>query len=81
MEFLLCAVLFNFRCAAFLFYQTQLTCMKIMRWSKSYPPEIMKTTSWEALDKNICSYKYFSMMLKTVAPKAAELDIAVDILD
>jgi len=48
--------------------------MGIMRWSKSYPPEVMEAASQEAQDKNIYSSKYFSMILKTVAQKAAERD-------
>ncbi len=55
--------------------QNYRTCMGIMRWSKSYPQEVIEAASWEALDKNIYSSKYFSMILKTIAPKATERDI------
>jgi len=53
---------------------TYRTSMGIMGWSKSYPPEVMEAASREALDKNIYSYKYFSMILKTVAQKAGVRD-------
>ena len=54
--------------------QSYRTCMGIMRWSKSYPPEVIEAASREARDKNIYSYKYFSMILKTIAQKATERD-------
>jgi hypothetical protein len=47
--------------------QTYRACMGVMRLSKSYPADIMEKASAEALIKNLCSYKYFEMMLKQVA--------------
>ena len=32
----------------------------------------METTSREALDKNICSYKYFNLILKQVVSRLAK---------
>lgn len=55
--------------------QSYRACMGIMRLAKDYPVEIMETTSREALDKNICSYKYFNLILKQVVsrlPKAED---------
>jgi hypothetical protein len=46
--------------------------MGIMRLEKSHSNEIMETTSQEALDKNTCSFKYFSILLKQVTVKATE---------
>jgi hypothetical protein len=54
--------------------QTYRACMGIMRFGKSYSSEIMEAASREALDKNTCSYKYFSMILKQVAQNAVEKD-------
>lgn len=51
--------------------QTYRACMGIMRCGKSYSTEIMESASQEALDKNTCSYKYFSIILKQVTVKAA----------
>jgi transposase len=47
--------------------QTYRTCMGIMRLGKNYSAAIMERASREALDKNICSYKYFGIILKQVA--------------
>lgn len=47
--------------------QTYRACMGVMRLSKSYSAELMEKASCLALEKNICSYKYFSIMLKQVA--------------
>ena len=44
-------------------------CMGIMRFSKTYSPEIMERASQEAIDKKTCSYKYFSIILKQEAAK------------
>jgi transposase len=44
-------------------------CMGIMRFSKTYSPEIMERASKEAIDKKTCSYKYFSIILKQEAAK------------
>lgn len=35
--------------------------MGIMRFSKSYSDEIMEGASREALERNACSYKYFTV--------------------
>jgi len=35
-----------------------------MRLGKNLPAEIMENACCEALDKNICSYKYFSIIIK-----------------
>ena len=43
--------------------------MGIMRLAKAYPLEVMETTSRKALDKNICSYKYFNLILKQVVSR------------
>ena len=50
--------------------QTYRACMGIMRLAKIYPDEIMETASLEALEKNTCSFKYFSIILKQMAAKA-----------
>ncbi|SEC10915.1 IS21 family transposase [Paenibacillus sp. GP183] len=47
--------------------QTYRACMGIMRFGKSYSAEIMERASRDALDKNTCSFKYFSMILKQMA--------------
>jgi len=52
--------------------QTYRACMGIMRFSKSYSDEIMENASREALERNACSYKYFSLVLKQVAQNVAE---------
>ncbi len=52
--------------------QTYRTCMGIMRFGNNYSNEIMETASREALDRNTCSYKYFSIILKQVTAKVAE---------
>jgi hypothetical protein len=49
--------------------QTYRTCMGIMRFGSNYSNEIMETASREALDKNTCSYKYFSIILKQITAK------------
>ena len=54
--------------------QTYRACMGIMRLGKSYSNEIMETASEEALDKNTCSYKYFSIILKQAAQTTAAKD-------
>jgi hypothetical protein len=46
--------------------------MGVMRLSKNYSSDIMERASQEALDKNICSYKYFSIILKQTTAKAAK---------
>ena len=51
--------------------QTYRACMGIMRLGKNYSNEIMEAASREALEKNTCSYKYFSIILKQVAVKPA----------
>ncbi|MGI6227242.1 MAG: hypothetical protein ACOYJ1_13410, partial [Peptococcales bacterium] len=40
--------------------------------SKSYSDEIMENASREALERNACSYKYFSLVLKQVTQNVAE---------
>ena len=52
--------------------QTYRACMGIMRFSKSYSDEIMESASREALERNACSYKYFSLVLKQVTQNVAE---------
>ncbi len=52
--------------------QTYRACMGIMRFSKSYSSEIMESASREALERNACSYKYFSLVLKQVTQNVAE---------
>lgn len=47
--------------------QTYRSCIGVMRLSKSYSAEIMEKASREALDKNTCSYKYFSIIIKQTA--------------
>ena len=47
--------------------QTYRACMGIMRFGKSYSAEIMERASRDALDKDTCSFKYFSMILKQMA--------------
>jgi transposase len=54
--------------------QTYRTCMGIMRFSKSYSNEIIENASRETLDKNTCSYKYFSIILKQVRAKASQIN-------
>jgi transposase len=54
--------------------QTYRACMGVMRFSKSYSAELMEKASREALEKNICSYKYFSIMLKQVAKNPEKAD-------
>ncbi len=51
--------------------QTYRACMGIMRLSKSYGAEIMEAASRDALDKNTYSFKYFSIIIKQIASKAA----------
>jgi transposase len=46
--------------------QSYRACMGIMRLCKSYSVEIMEAASREAIDRNICSFKYFNMVLKQV---------------
>ena len=46
--------------------QSYRACMGIMRLAKAYPPDTMEAASRIALDKNICSYKYFNLLLKQV---------------
>lgn len=52
--------------------QTYRTCMGIMRFASNHTNEIIESTSREALDKNIISYKYFSIILKQVVSKTAQ---------
>jgi len=46
--------------------QTYRTCMGIMRFEKIYPAQMMEDASREAIDRNACSYKYFSLILKHI---------------
>jgi hypothetical protein len=46
--------------------------MGIMRSANNHSNEIMEAASREALNKNTISYKYFSIILKQVAVKAAK---------
>lgn len=52
--------------------QTYRACMGVMRLSKSYSAELMEKASREAVGKNICSYKYFNIMLKQVAKNSVK---------
>lgn len=54
--------------------QTYRACMGIMRFSKSYSTEIMESASKDAIDKNICSYKYFSIIIKQMAKNTSKTD-------
>lgn len=49
--------------------QAYRACMGIMKYSKSYSAEIMESSSREALDKRVCSFKYFSIILKQMTIK------------
>lgn len=49
--------------------QTYRACMGIMRFGKTYSAEIMEYASQEALEKNTCTYKYFSIILKQASLK------------
>lgn len=49
--------------------QTYRACMGIMRLSSDYSPETVETASKEAIDKRTCNYKYFSIILRQMAPK------------
>lgn len=60
--------------------QTYRACMGIMRFSKDYTPEVMERASREALTKKTYSYKYFSIILKQVTPKATK-SMAEKIID
>jgi transposase len=51
--------------------QTYRACMGILRLGRSYSGEIMEAASREALEKNTCSYKYFSIIIKQKAAKVA----------
>lgn len=53
--------------------QTYRSCMGIMKFGKSYSAEIMEQASQEALNKDTCSYKYFSMILKQVAANVSKV--------
>lgn len=60
--------------------QTYRTCMGIMRLKGNYPDEIIEAASKEAIEKNIVSYKYFSIILKQAAIKAVNQDQAEKII-
>lgn len=47
--------------------QTYRACMGIMKLSSGYPSESIEAASQEAIDKGICNYKYFSMIIKKTA--------------
>ncbi|SEB73978.1 IS21 family transposase [Paenibacillus sp. GP183] len=53
--------------------QTYRACMGIMRFGKSYSAEIMERASRDALDKNTCSFKYFSMILKQLTVRVTTI--------
>lgn len=46
--------------------QAYRSCMGVMRLGKTYPAEVMEKASLEALNKNTCSYKYFSILVKQI---------------
>jgi transposase len=52
--------------------QTYRSCMGIMRYSKNYSNKIMEYASKETLEKNTCSFKYFSIIIKQAALNTAE---------
>ncbi len=54
--------------------KTYRACMGVMRLTKSHSADLMEKASQEAVAKNICSYKYFDLMLKQMAhrPERAE---------
>lgn len=54
--------------------QTYRACMGVMRYSKSYPAEIMESACREALEKEIYSFKYFSIILKQAAKSVSAID-------
>ena len=62
--------------------QTYRSCMGVMRLCKNHSDEIMESASREALEKNTCSYKYFSMIVKqateTIPQKQTETIIKHD---
>lgn len=60
--------------------QTYRSCMGIMRFGKSYSLEIMEYASREALDKNTCSYKYFSMILKQASAHVSNQQVEEKII-
>lgn len=49
--------------------QAYRACLGIMRLGKSYSVELMEKASREAIEKNICSYKYLNIILKQIANK------------
>jgi hypothetical protein len=49
--------------------QTYRACMGIMRLAKTHSNELMEIASREAFDKNTCSFKYFSIILKQLTAK------------
>lgn len=52
--------------------QTYRACMGIMRFSKNYSNKIMEHASQVTLEKNTCTFKYFSIILKQVAVTTVE---------
>ena len=46
--------------------QSYRTCMGIMRLCKNHTAEIMEKASREALERGVCSFKYFNIILKQV---------------
>lgn len=54
--------------------QTYRACMGIMRLSSGYTHECVEAASKEAIDKKICNYKYFSIILKQMDSKASSTE-------
>ncbi len=52
--------------------QTYRVCMGIMRLAKNHSHELMESASQEALEKDLCSFKYFSIILKKQFGKMVE---------
>jgi len=52
--------------------QTYRACMGIMRLAKNHSHELMENASQEALEKDLCSFQYFSIILKKQLGKMVE---------
>lgn len=52
--------------------QTYRACMGVMRLAKNYTSEVFEAASLEAIDKNTCSFKYFSIILRQKTGKASD---------
>lgn len=54
--------------------QTYRACMGIMRLSSGYTHECVEAASKEVIDKKICNYKYFSIILKQMDSKGSSTE-------